>query len=171
MTRLVTVASRLALAILGTTAVPATAAWAQVGVRGDVEVGVDIGWTGFRSDQAEPNGSRFSLNGAYFVTRGVAVLADITCLGGNERAPAGSPNFTMCTGSIGGMVDVRVLPSLVPYVRLGVGQSQLDRGAQAGEFDIEERSAALEAGAGARLYFGRGGRVALGVVHRIAPSR
>jgi len=184
-----------ALTILCSTWMLCDPAWAQEGGRkGDVEVGMDIGWTGFRSDLVKPNGSRMSFYGGYFLTRGIALVADITCLGGNERAPTGSPNFTMCTGSLGGALDLRVRPNLVPYLRLSVGQTQLDRGAQAGVFDIEERSAALQAGAGTRFYFGNRRRVAvrldalwtrtgvfnrwsthtsvaLGVVYRIAPAR
>jgi len=184
-----------ALAILCSTGMLGGPAWAQERVRkGDFEVGMDIGWTGFRSDLVKPNGSRMSFYGGYFVTRRIALVADITCLGGNERAPTGSPNFTMCTGSLGGSLDLRVHPNLVPYLRLSVGQTQLDRGAQAGVFDIEERSAALQAGAGTRFYFGNRRRVAvradalwtrnglfdrwsthaslaLGVVYRIAPTR
>jgi hypothetical protein len=105
-----------------------------------------------------------------------------------------NPGFTMCTGSLGATFDVRVRPGLVPYLRLGFGQTQLDRGAQAGVFDVEERSAALLAGAGARFYLGSRRRVglrldalwtrtgvfdrwathvsvALGVVYRLTPSR
>jgi hypothetical protein len=185
----------IALAIVSAGSLAAGPARAQdVGRKRDFEVGMDFGWTGFRSAAAEPNGSRLSLNGAYFLARGVALLADITCLGGTERGVVANPGFTMCTGSLGATLDVRVLPGLVPYLRLGFGQTQLDRGAQAGVFDVEERSAALLAGAGARLYLGSrrklavrldalwtrtdvfGGRathpsVALGVVYRITPSR
>jgi len=170
-------------------------AWAQGAVRkGDVEVGMDIGWTGFHSDLIKPNGSRLSAYGGYFLTRGFELVADITCLGGDERAPTGSPTFTMCTGSLGGALHVLVVPNLVPYVRVSVGQAQLDRGAQAGVFDIEDRSAALHVAAGSRIAFGKRRRVAvrvdalwarnglfdhwsthtslaLGVVYRIAPSR
>ena len=140
------------------------AAWAQEGIRrGDFEVGMDIGWTGFGSDLVKPNGSRMSFFGGYFITHGIALQADITCLGGNERAPADNTAFTMCTGSICGALDFRLRASLVPYVRLGVGQAQLDRGAEAGVFDIEERSAALQAGAGSRFYLGKLKRVAVRV--------
>ena len=170
-------------------------AWAQGAVRkGDVEVGMDIGWTGFHSDLIKPNGSRLSAYGGYFLTRGFELVADITCLGGDERAPTAGPTFTMCTGNIGAALNLPVRPNLVPYVRIGVGQAQLDRGAQAGVFDIEDRSAALHVAAGSRIAFGKRRRVAvrvdalwarnglfdhwsthtslaLGVVYRIAPSR
>ena len=54
-----------ALAIVCRTGLPADPAWAQDGVRrGDVEVGMDIGWSGFRSDMVKPNGSRISFYGA-----------------------------------------------------------------------------------------------------------
>jgi opacity protein-like surface antigen len=187
--------SRHSAAIVSSMVLLAGPAWAQGGARrGDVEVGMDLGWTGFRSDMVEPNGSRLSVHGTYFVIRGVGLVADITCLGGNERAPSGSPNFTMCTGSVGGSLDLRVRADVVPYVRIGVGQTQLDRGAQAGTFDIEDRSVALLAGAGSRIYLGKRRRVALradalwtrtgvfarwsthtsvalGIVYRLAPSR
>lgn len=53
--------------------------------------------------------------------------------------------------------------NLVPYVRLSVGQAQLDRGAAAGVFDIDDRSAALRAGAGSRFYIGNRQRFAVRV--------
>ena len=71
---------------------------------------------------------------------------------GDERAATDSPTFTMCTGNSGAALNLPVRPNLVPYVRVGVGQAQLDRGAQTGVFQIEDRSAAL------------------GVVCRLAPS-
>jgi hypothetical protein len=184
-----------ALVILLALGVLTPPAWAQESVRkGDVEVGMDIGWTGFHSPLITPNGSRLSAYGGYFLTRGIELVADITCLGGDERAPTGSPTFTMCTGSLGGALHVPVRPNLVPYARLSVGQAQLDRGAQAGVFDIEDRSAALHVAVGSRIAFGKRRRVAvrvdalwtrnglfdhwathtslaLGVIYRIAPSR
>jgi len=184
-----------ALAILGSLWIPGGPARAQEGIRQrDFECGMDIGWTGFHSDPVKPNGSRLSVYGGYFLTGSLELLADITCLGGNERAPVGGSNFTMCTGSIGGALNIRVHSIVVPYVRVSLGQAQLDRGAQAGVFDIEDRSAALQAGAGSRFTFGKRRRVAvrvdalwtrnglfdqwsthaslaLGVVYRIAPSR
>lgn len=161
--------------------------------RGDLVVGLDLGWTGFGSELVKPNGTRLSLYGAYSVTHGIALVADISCLGGSERAPADSLNFTMCTGSVGGSLDLTVHPNLVPYVRLSVGQTQLDRGARMGVFEIEERSAAVQAGAGTRFHFRNRKRVsvradvlwtrarvfegwsthtsvALGVAYRIAPG-
>ena len=151
-----------ALWTLGWTWVSAAPAWAQAGVeKGDVEVGLDLGWTGFHSDLVKPNGTRLSLYGGFHVTRRLALVADITCLGGSEKAPADSLNFTLCTGSLGGSIDLRVHSSLVPYLRVGVGQAQLDRDAREGEFDIDDRSAALEVGGGARLYFGGRRRVAV----------
>jgi hypothetical protein len=184
----------VAVAALAASGLAPAARAQEVGRKRDFEVGMDFGWTGFRSAAVTPNGSRLSVNGAYFVSRGVALLADITCLGGTERGAVDDAGFTMCTGSLGATLDVRVLPGLVPYLRLGFGQTQLDRGAQAGVFDIEERSAALLAGAGARCYLGSrrrvavrldalwtrtdvfGGRathpsVAFGVVYRLTPSR
>jgi hypothetical protein len=155
---------------------------------------MDIGWTGFHSALIVPNGSRLSVYGGYFLTRGVELVADITCLGGDERAAGSSPTFTMCTGNIGAALNVPVRPNLVPYLRVGVGQAQLDRGAQAGVFQIEGRSAALHVAAGSRIAFGQRRRVALrvdalwtrnglfdqwsthatlalGVVYRLAPAR
>ena len=180
------------LLALGVLAAPAGA---QESVRrGDSEVGMDIGWTGFQSDLIKPNGSRLSVYGGYFLSGGVELVADITCLGGDERAAAGSPTFTMCTGNIGAALHVPVCANLVPYVRLSVGQAQLDRGAQAGVFQVEDRSAALHVAAGSRIAFGKRRRVAmrvdalwtrnglfdrwsthasvaLGIVYRIAPPR
>lgn len=128
--------------------------------RGGVEVGLDLGWTGFGTAAVEPNGGRLSVYGAWYLTPRLALVADITCLGGTERVVA-APSFTMCTGNLGGAFDLRAHARLVPYLRLGIGQTQLDRGAQAGVFDIEEKSVAFLAGAGARWYLGRTGRVAL----------
>ena len=184
-----------ALCLLLALGVLAAPAWAQESVRkGDWEVGMDIGWTGFHSALIRPNGSRLSVYGGYFLTRGIELVADITCLGGDERAATDSPTFTMCTGNIGAALNLPLRPNLVPYVRVSVGQAQLDRGAQTGVFQIEDRSAALHVAAGSRIAFGRRKRVALrvdalwtrnglfdqwsthasvalGVVYRIAPAR
>jgi opacity protein-like surface antigen len=141
---------------------PAGAARAQENVRqGDVAVGMDFGWTGFHSAVVEANGSRLAVWADWSLTRALALEADITCLGGNERAPAGAANFTLCTGSLGAALDLRRQGRLVPYLRASVGQSQLDRGAQAGVFAIDARSLAWQAGGGVRLYLGAKRRFAL----------
>lgn len=140
----------------------AGAARAQEGPRPrDVEIGMQIGWTGFGTDVVRANGSRISLQGGVRVSRRFELEADITCLGGTERAPSGTPAFTLCTGSLGGLANFRTDARLMPYLRVAVGQAQLDRGAEAGVFDIEERSAALEAGFGGRLYLGKPKRFAV----------
>ena len=145
----------LGLAVLCSTwLVPSPAGAQEEAAGGAFEIGMDLGWTGFHSDLVKPNGSRISLYGAYFLTRRFALVADITCLGGSERAPADSLNFTLCTGSLSGSLDVPVSRNLVPYLRLGVGQAQLDRQARMGIYEIEDRSAALEAAVGSRIYFG-----------------
>jgi len=150
------------LLVLGSIGLQATSARAQEAVRkGDLELGLDLGWSGFQSNLVKPNGTRLSIYGDYHLTRRIALVADITCLGGSERAPADSLNFTLCTGSLGGSLDLRARSRLVPYLRMSVGQAQLDRDAREGEFDIDDRSAALEAAAGARLYLGKRRRMSV----------
>jgi len=139
----------------------ANAAVAQDGTQaGDIVIGIDLGWAGFRSAGFRPDGTRLSLHARVHLSPRLAVAGDITCLGGTEAAPADA-GFTLCTGSLSGIVQVRMTPALTSHVRLGVGQAQLDRGAAAGVYDIDARAWALVAGAGSRLALGHRRRVAL----------
>ena len=53
--------------------------------QGGVTVGMDIGWAGYGSSALEPSGFRLSMFGDWAVLRVLALEADLTCQGGNER--------------------------------------------------------------------------------------
>jgi hypothetical protein len=139
--------------------------------RGDVTVGLDLGWTGYGSNAVEPSGARFAMYADWAVLRLLALEADISCQGGDERGATGPANFTLCTGSLGAKLYAPTRGRLMPYLRAAVGDAQLDRAAQQGVYQIDERSLALEAGAGVRWQLGAKRRWALRVDARVVRCR
>lgn len=155
--RLLAAGAALCLLVL-----PAAPARAQETLRrGDVTVGMDLGWTGYGSGAVEPSGVRFAVFADWAVLRLLALESDITCLGGDERGTTGAANFTLCTGSLGAKLYAPTRGRLTPYLRVAVGEAQLDRAARAGVYQIDERSLALEGGAGTRWQLGTKRRWAL----------
>jgi len=129
--------------------------------RGAVQLGVDLGHTRFAVSGIRPDGTRFSMFLGAHLTPRVAWTFDITCLGGTPVGALEDQGFTICTGSLGGQLEVGVTSHVRPYLRAGLGQSQLDWQAELDVFDIDERGGATTAALGTRVTLGRTGRYAL----------
>jgi hypothetical protein len=153
----------MAIVIAGLTGT-SLAAQSRLPRPGDVEVGIDLGASRFGVGQpAFPTGTRISLFLAHYLTRHLGWGLDIVCLGGSDpAATAGTGSgFTLCTGSVGALLAVPVSARVAPYLRVSVGQAQLDRDAQKNVFDIDKRSGAAQASIGSRIALGRTGRFAV----------
>lgn len=133
---------------------------------GASEVGIDLGasqFSGTNQMDIKPLGTRVSLFLTLPVTPSLAVGFDITCTNGMERFQSlgVEMDFTICTGSLGGQLNIPGSERLWPYVRVSAGQAQLDRGAVAEEFDVDDRSLSVQAALGSRFFFRPGARVGM----------
>ncbi len=147
----------LALAVLG------TPSFAQETLRrGDVTVGMDLGWAGFGSSAVEPSGFRVSLFGDWAPVRTLALEADVTCLVGMLRGGSGdSSEVGLCAIGVGAKLHFPTSGRLAPYVRVGAAYETLDIGTGNSLFEANESGLALEAGAGVRWQMGTKRRWAL----------